>query len=278
MPKPAITIIGHVCIDHNTIDGVECRRWGSPAAYIAHYYRIHAGIIPQIFALYGKDFTDFVSGLNLVTKPTERPTLQYENIVTGGERVQFCHHSDTSPLPEIDKTMARRLQLSDIVIIAPLTPTGDLAYFKKLMSYVPDRAIKALIAQGYTRRIKQDGKIEQQDLQNAADILPLFDIVIASNEDHPSAMSAAKTWASYNDRLNVVITEAEQGATIFTKNTVEHIPTTPLKIEDIKNPIGSGDVFSAQVILGLASGKSINRAVKDAHVTTAKILLSEPFL
>jgi hypothetical protein len=190
MQKPQITIVGHVCIDHNTIEGKEYRRWGSPAAYIAHYYRAHTGVTPEIFAVYGEDFISYASGLSLVVKPVDTETLRYENVFVKGEREWFCRNVDTSPLPNIDQIFVERLRQSDAIIFAPLLPVDALSYVAELSSHVPRRSLKAVLPQGFMRHVDELGKVWPQEFANALEILPHFDLAIISSDDHPEHLSS----------------------------------------------------------------------------------------
>ncbi len=40
---PRIVFAGHICIDHNVVDGKSQTRWGSPALYMAEYLQAARG-------------------------------------------------------------------------------------------------------------------------------------------------------------------------------------------------------------------------------------------
>lgn len=276
MSKPVVTIIGHVCIDHNTIDGTEYEKWGSSAMYIAKYYLEHFGIKSHIISSYGRDFAKYASDFSFTEKPNDSKTLLYENIVTDGRRVQYCRNS--SPLVPVHESIIDLLQKTDILIVAPQIPNYTAAYISDILQHVPDDSLKILLPQGFMRRVSDDGKIEKREFIEATSVVPYFDAVIASDEDYDSILDLAATWAKHAASSSIVITQAEKGATVFHEGGVKHIPTVPLPFDQIKNPVGSGDMFSAQYAIGLYNKLHPHDAVHEANKTTGQALLAEPLI
>lgn len=274
--KPIVTIIGHVCVDHNTIDGVSRTTWGSSAMYIAKYYLKNFGVRPRIVARYGHDFTPFAQDFVFTEQPEGEMSLRYENIVNNGERVQFCHHSEVSAPVPARKDIAEMIRGSDVVIVAPLLANYGADYIAEVMRYASSDCLKVLLPQGYMRHINAADKIEKQAFTDAAAIVPYFDLVIASEEDGDGMLELAREWASYGDGQSVVITQAEHGATVFDARGAEQVPTTPLAFSDIKNPVGSGDMFSAQLAIGMHDGLDAHEATRRANQAMAAVLLGEP--
>lgn len=51
--------------------------------------------------------------------------------------------------------------------------------------------------------------------------------------------------------LLVVITQAEKGASLVKNNTAVSVLTKPIPFSQIMNPVGSGDIFSANLCMAL---------------------------
>lgn len=273
--KPVVTIIGHVCIDHNTIDGASRTTWGSSAMYIAKYYLKNFDVRPRIIARYGQDFVPYTQDFVFAEAADGEVTLQYENIVNDGNRVQFCHHSEASGPVPVREEIAELVRSSDIVIVAPLLANYSAEYIADVMQHASANCLKVLLPQGFVRHINDEEKIEKQAFTDAAAIVSHFDLVVASEEDGDDMMSQAQSWLAAGAG-NVVITQAEKGAMVFDSRGNAQIPTTPLSFHDIKNPVGSGDMFSAQLAIGMHDGLDVHEATRRANQAMAVVLLGDP--
>lgn len=278
MPQPIITIIGHVCIDDNIINNAKVETWGSPAMYMAHYYLKNFDIKSHVVAGYGNDFSKYTGKFLFTEMPDNRKTMIYENIVNNGKRTQFCHNSNSAAPVQLRKDVTDLIQKSDILIIAPQVPNYPKEYITDIMTFIPKKCVKVLLPQGYMRQVGQNDKIEQRNFVEASHILPYFDVVIASDEDYSGILKLAPHWSGYKENSNIIITQAEKGATIFRGGESQHIATQPIKFKDIRNPVGSGDIFSAQVAIGLYNNLEPYEAVRLANQATTKSLLSDPLV
>lgn len=156
MKKPIVTIIGHTCIDHNTIDGIKYENWGSSAMYIAKYFSKEFGIQSHIVSSYGHDFVKYATDFVFLGTPGDHNTLLYENIVTNGDRVQFCRHSDFSPPVDLKENIINILRRTDILIVAPMLANYSMEYIEQVMQYLPEGSLKVLLPQGYMRHINAE--------------------------------------------------------------------------------------------------------------------------
>jgi Sugar kinases, ribokinase family len=276
MQKPIVTIIGHTCIDHNTIDGVRYESWGSSAMYIAKYFAKEFDVKSHIVSSYGHDFMKYATEFNFIGEPSSENTLLYENIVNNGDRTQFCKHSNFSPPVKVEGEVANLLSQTDILIIAPMLANYSVEYIDQIMEYLPEKTLKVLLPQGYMRHINSENKIEKKEFTEAKHILKYFDVVVASDEDYDNALEVAKDWAKHKDGSSIVITQAEKGATVFHEGQSTQISTTPIPFNEIKNPVGSGDMFSAQFTMSLHNRLHPHEAVRQANEATARALLSNP--
>lgn len=276
MLKPVITIVGHTCIDHNTIDGTKQEKWGSSAMYIAKYYHKLFGIKSHIVSNYGHDFLKYARDFVFTENPRGNKTLVYENVVTNGCRVQHCRNSDcSSPVP-LNEDIINLLRRTNILIVAPQISNYTADYISEIVQHSPENSLKILLPQGLMRQINGDDKIEKRVFSEAEEIIRHFDAVIASDEDYDDILDLAERWAEYKTGSSIVITQAEKGAIVFHKGKAKQIPTTPLPFNKIKNPVGSGDMFSAQFAVSLHGKLHPYDAVREANMTTARALLDEP--
>jgi sugar/nucleoside kinase (ribokinase family) len=273
MDSPNIVFIGHVVIDHNKVEQASYIKWGSPAMFMTKYFQSHFGLQPSIIASYGEDFLQFTDGLSLLPNtPNLTHSTIYENIVTNGRRTQYCHYGN-APLPDITPDVQAVLQKADILYLAPLMPTFTADYVTKFMSYVSKDCLRILSPQGYLRHIAADDLVQPREFSEAAAILPYFDTVILSDEDHPQADERAHQWKAASPKTEIIITLNARGADIIQSKGVQHIPTTPIPLDQIVDSTGLGDVFSAAVGYSLYRGKDLVSAVNTAHDATREKLL-----
>jgi sugar/nucleoside kinase (ribokinase family) len=274
--SPTITIVGHVCIDQNTIDGVSSEKWGSSPMYIANYLQINHGIQPSIIAPYGNDFSQYTDGFRFITTAYGSKTLIYKNIVTNGSRMQYCYNAMGATHPAITTDVIDRLRSTDILIVTPMTPYLDVKYVLELLRYIPEKCLTVLLPQGYMREINQDDTVSIREFIEAPQLLSEFDILVASDEDYIAVQDWATHQTILHQNLSAVITNAEKGATLFARGKQTGVPTTPVPFDKIKNPVGSGDIFSAQLSVSFHSGFDIVKAIQSANdATGASLLLSK---
>lgn len=273
---PTVTLIGHVCIDNNTIEGAKFETWGSSVMYIAKYLLKNFGIHSHIIAPYGQNFVKYTESFDFLVPPTTPDTLQYENIVNNGTRVQYCHHAELSNPVTINEKIKELLEHTDILVVAPLVANYQVTYIAQIMEFLPKECLRVLLPQGYMRHINGEDRIEKRMFSEAEQLLTYFDVVVASDEDCDNALDVAKVWATYKEESSIVITQASKGATLFNNGKVTQIPTTAIPPSQIKNPVGSGDTFSARLAIDLHNKLSPSDAVRNANAATAKVLLSQP--
>ena len=269
--KPKVTICGHVCIDHNKIGKTFSISWGSAVMYIANYFKNTYGLSSNIIAPYGEDFEKYAANVNILNNSESSQTLIYKNILENEKRIQYCFNTEATSLPRLNAKMKKALQETDILFIAPLLPNYSYSYVAALLEHVPSGCLKILSPQGYMRRIDASGLVSKGSFNEAEKIIELFDIVVMSDEDYKDALEAAKIWTSATN-TKIIITQNRRGATLFEKNIVRHIPTRPLAENEIKNSIGSGDTFSAELAHGIYAGKAIDQAIVSAHKAVGKKL------
>lgn len=240
-----ITILGHVCVDHNFSEGATYKSVGSPALFISRIFgslpQAHANI--RIITPYGPDFNSYQHGLTLYPlTPPNTKTLTYENRSKGNLRMQKASNRDESnPVPLNDELISI-IQSSDIIFFAPLIPNYSVEYIKTVLTYVRNDALKILLPQGYYRDFTDDDEVYPREFTEASELVPLFDFAIVSEQDHHEMLATAKRWSR---DTKVILTIGEKGALFFDDGQSFLVPTRAVPLRDIVDSVGSGDIFSA---------------------------------
>jgi sugar/nucleoside kinase (ribokinase family) len=238
-----ITVVGHVCIDNNISENVTYTSAGSPAMFMVKVYKKFPDVLVNIIAPYGRDFLTYLGNVHIYPKkPTAERTLIYENKSRDNIRTQKAlNRKYAKPLP-IDTEFKKIIASSDVIFFAPLTPDFSLDYVENFITPAKKDQVKILMSQGYCRDFDKDDNVIQRDFIEAAKIIPLFDFVIVSDQDHKDINNIAKSWA---ERTNVIITLGDKGAKHLYRNDSIFASVDPVKSEDIVDSVGSGDIFSA---------------------------------
>lgn len=279
MDSPNTVIVGHVCVDHNTTENANYINWGSSALYIAQYLQAQHYLVPLVVSNYGPDLMPYLPAVDMLPgRPNQEKTLLYENDTRATPRIWKAYNTEFAEPPELTPAVIAALEQADILIVATLLPNYSAAYLRQLLSHTKDSCFKVLCPQGYFRNIQANGLVVPHDFAQAVDIVPLFDVVIYSEEDHPQAFKVAEGWVRVAPKSQIVVTQGANGASIINKNGVKHIPTTPIPEEKIVDSVGCGDVFDAAVAYAYFKNKDLPKAIALAHKAAAKKLLTTPSL
>lgn len=267
-----IVIFGHVCVDENVVEGESYRAWGSSVLYMAQYLNEIVGCRPDIIAPHGSDIYSLTE-YEMINPPNMQSTLVYENKVRNGKRTQRVRGSVTIPEVTINEECAAKLSAAEMFVYAPLLPTYNASYIQKLINTLPKTALKIILPQGYFRSVERDGFISKRNFTEAEQLLPLFDMMILSNEDTDVNSSIISEWLSFNRKIKVIITRNADGAAVYGADSEILIPTIPLAVDEILNPIGTGDVFGAACAYRYAFTLDIKTSVEFAHRAATQSLL-----
>ncbi len=274
MKQPNIIFVGHVVIDHNKVEQTSYVRWGSPAMFMLRYFRTKFAFDATIIASYGQDFLHYAGDVLLLPKaPNLEHTIIYENIVTNGHRTQYCHGKD-APLPDLTPSVLQTLSKADIIFLAPLTPAFTAEYVEKLMGAAPSGCLKVLLPQGYLRLINDDDLVSPREFSEAGNIMPHFDLVILSDEDHPRADIVTREWKQQSPNTNIIVTRNAEGADIILPEGVERVPTQAIPLDKIVDSVGLGDVFGAATAYHLWQFGNLVAAVKEGNAAALEKLLT----
>jgi sugar/nucleoside kinase (ribokinase family) len=275
MKQPNIVLVGHACIDRNNIEGEKYTKWGGPTIFMAKYFEQAFNSPSTIIASYGDDLLSYVDGVTLYPgKPNIDASLVFENTVTDGRRTQRCQHADIALPAEIDSSAKKILAECDILIVGALTPCYTPSSIASLMSAVRKNCLTVLSPQGYFRDIKPDGSIELREFVEASEVIPQFDLVVLSDEDHPNAFDRAHEWKQFGPKTEIIVTRNAHGADIITNDGTINVPTNPVANKDIVDPVGAGDVFTAATAYHLRQHGDLTGAIKSGHAAAREKLLT----
>ena len=258
-----ITVIGHVCIDNNISENTTYTSAGSPAMFMTKVYKNFPEVKINIIAPYGKDFLPYCKDINIYPKkPIGDWTLIYENKSKGNIRTQKALNRQSAKSIPIDKEFKTIIASSDVIFFAPITPDFSIDYVENFITLAKKDSVKILIPQGYYRNFDKDDNVIQRDFIEAEKLIPLFDFVIVSDQDHKDINNIAKSWAG---KTNVIITMGDKGAMHLYRSNSIFAPVDPVKPEDVVDSVGSGDIFSAAFGYKFFLTKNIKQSLEFAN-------------
>ncbi|MEI7579198.1 MAG: PfkB family carbohydrate kinase [bacterium] len=269
-----ITILGHVCIDKNTSEHATYVTAGSPAIFMSKILKQLPENQVKILAPYGSDFLQYYSGQEIYPEvPVNKQTLIYENITKNSKREQKAWNRELALPITIDQNCRNFLTTTDLIFITPLLPNFSATYLSQTLANLPKQSLKVLLPQGYYRDFDQN--VITRDFQEAADILPLMDLVIVSEQDHPQMLETARQWVN-EFKIIVVITLGEKGALILTQSEELLIPAQVVPENEIVDSVGSGDIFSVGFAFRYLQTKSLREAGRFANALARQCLFYTP--
>lgn len=265
-----ITILGHVCIDSNISEHASYTSAGSPAMYMAKVYQQFAGITTQIIAPYGPDFLQYLKKISIYpSKPPGEKTLIYRNLSQGTIRTQKALNREYAESLPITNELQALIAASDVLFFAPLTPDYSIQYVHYLMNSAKKETVKILLPQGYYRSFDSENNVHQREFKEATALLPLFDFVIVSEQDHFAINDFAKDWAQY---IQVIVTKGDKGVDYYHGKDKLSIPTKPVLPENIIDSVGSGDIFSASFGYKYFETKDVKKSLEFANTIARQCL------
>jgi sugar/nucleoside kinase (ribokinase family) len=271
-----ITILGHVCIDQNVSEQASYTAAGGPAMFMQKILQQLPDNQVTIIAPYGTDFLPYAPTANLYpTQPTSDQTLTYENVSRAGVRVQKAYHRQAAQLLPIDPTIQALVAASDIIFIAPLLPNFSPDYLRQILSSAQPTALKILLPQGYYRNFDSEDRVMVRAFSEATPILPLINLVIVSDQDHPEMLALAKVWSD-QFKILVVTTLGKAGAVAMRAGTATPLPTRIVPANEVVDSVGSGDIFSAGFGYRYRQTQDITEAGRFANELARQCLFFTP--
>lgn len=265
-----VTILGHVVIDNNISENATYTTAGSPAMFIDKVYKKFPDVLTNIISPYGVDFLPYTKEITIFPlKPTSKLTIIYENKSLGNLRTQKAFNREHGkPLP-ITEDLKQAVAVADVLFFAPLTPEFACDYIAEVMRSISANALKILIPQGYYRSFDAEDNVIQRDFIEADELIPFFDFVIVSDQDHIDMQSIAQKWAQ---KTHVIMTMGDKGAKYLYENESIVVPVEAVKPEDIVDSVGSGDIFSASFAYKYFLTKDMKKSLEFANIIARQCL------
>lgn len=258
-----ITIIGHVCIDNNVSEHSTYTTAGSPAMFMNKVYKKFPVVETNVIAPYGVDFLVYAQEVNMFPKkPISDRTLIYENISQGNKRIQKALNREYAKPISLESNLQKIISESDVIFFAPLTPDYSIQYVVDLMKSTKTDSLKILLPQGYYRSFDKEDNVIQRDFVEADSLVPLFNIVIVSEQDHKEIHTITKKWSK---KTQVIMTLGDKGSSYLYQGEMLLAPVHQVKIEEIVDSVGSGDVFSASFGYKYHLTKDIKKSLEFAN-------------
>lgn len=185
-------------------------------------------------------------------------TMEYTNIYDENfARRQKAHMTRNPILPE-DINIS--LENVSSVLLSPLSPY-DIP--PETIDYLKENEVRTvLIPQGYLRRTDNNDNVVKRSWKNKSEYLKNTDIISLDENEAKTAFDLKKI----NNEIvlsiiekygleQIIITKAERGSTIYTKECVYNIPA--IKTEHTIDATGLGDTYIAAYIARLEETDNI---------------------
>lgn len=262
---------GKLCIDRNSIDGVEQPvAPGSPAYFVAHALE-GFGLKALVVSPRGEDYDDTWLGVDVYPpEPRGGQTLTYENNYWEGVRELVAKGVEVAVDVGAEEVPDELVDGVKVLVVAPLDPNLGVEEVEKIIAKAGKRVIRMCLPQGFFRRFGEEGKVYQGEWEEAEAMLRLFDYVVLSEEDGEDIDGLAEEWSQVGGKRNrarVVVTRAEKGCSLYEDG--ERINVGAYPVEKVVDPVGAGDVFAAAMLYALANDESLGEACDFANAAGA---------
>ena len=122
--------------------------------------------------------------------------------------------------------------------------------------------LKIFLPQGYYRSFDEEDCVIEREFVEADELIPLFDFVIVSEQDHRDMLNIAKVWSK---NTQVIMTQGDKGAQYFSQNASLTVPVDSVNPTDIIDSVGSGDIFSASFGYKYYLTKDVKKSLEFAN-------------
>lgn len=255
-------MIDYLAIGHVTEDLWKDRQ-PTAGGTVMYASRCARALLPKVAVLTaaaaGLDEAGIFPGIAVHRVDSPR-TTQFWNVYDGSHRTQY---TNASPVVLGAEHFNAELRDSAIVHLAPVC--NEVA--PSILREIPDSAFVGLTPQGWLRRWKDDGRVEQhpRNWTDAATFLKRADAVVMSIEDINGDWATARDWA--NQARLMVVTQSELGCTLYIEGEAIRVPAPQVRQVD---PTGAGDVFAATFFIALRRGELPMRATQMANCLAAQ--------
>ena len=263
--SPDFISLGLLSFDINDYgDGTYLKNPGGAVAYsskLASDHQMNPGIVTSC----GKDYDIeiLLPDTKTIIYPSENTTT-FMNTYNLEERNQaLLLHSNKIPQQIIPKEWKK----PKIFFAGPLLheiPKDSINWFQADFSYI--------VPQGWFRRWGDDGIIEIISHMANNQFNKKWDLMVLSKEESKNlSKELLLSWAKI-----ICITKSSDGANIFCDNGDE-FNISAIKVPDVVDPTGAGDIWAAAMAIKLYSGSSIIEAGNYASAAAALSIESYGF-
>lgn len=272
-----ILVFSQVCIDHNVSEGAEYTAAGSPGMFMAKIFTLFDDVDFTVVSHYGRDFKQYLGNIAIYPRePVSAATFIYENSTKSGIRTQRGLLRQFASPVEIDENLKELIQKADVIIFAPILPNYSTNYIGEIVSYKKEGAVTILLPQGYFRDFDREDNVIEREFVEAADIMPLVDIVIVSEQDHPQIEPMVIDWVK-TGKTTALVTLGPGGAEIIQKGGRQLVAPLEVVAEDqIIDSVGAGDIFSASFIYHYMKTRNMPKSVESGNMVAGKSLFYTP--
>jgi hypothetical protein len=237
--------IGHLTVDL-TPDGPRLGGTAAYAALTAQALGLRAGILTA----WAEELPlGPLADLPIVNIGAEVSST-FQNTYTAAGRTQRYHgEAPTLEFHHIPEAWRN----PRILHLAPVA--GEVS--QRILSYA-NEALRVVTPQGWLRHWDADGYVESSDWEEDVFVLSRADATVLSLDEVGGEMARIERLAAICPVL--VVTDGEDGATLYTVGEEIQIPTPA--IDDVVDPTGAGDVFAAAFFVRLQQSGS---ALEAAH-------------
>lgn len=192
-------------------------------------------------------------GVRVVALPSQHDTV-FRNRYQGGHRTQqILSRAASLALDAFPPSAA------SVVLLGPVAQEVPPAWAERF----PEAIVGACL-QGWLRGWDASGRVAPRPWREAGRWLPRLAVAFLSLEDVGGRRSRVRLYAS-RARL-LVLTEGDQGATLFQEGHPVRVPAFPATEVD---PTGAGDVFAAAFLIRYAEGATPAEAARFAAAAAA---------
>jgi 1D-myo-inositol 3-kinase len=251
---PEFLIIGHITKDMLPQGGFNLGGTVSYAATTAHQLGYRVGVITSTGP--DLDVAQVLPYAQVVCQPAESTTV-FENIYHDGERTQILHQRGGMLECELVPDAWRQVPIAHL---GPLDQEIDEGIFHCF----DEQALICVTPQGFLRRWDEQGLVSFTEWTPPEAILRRINALVLSEHDVPDPEGLVRDWGRFIDYI--VVTKAEQGATVYYQGTSCHHETRPAQQVD---PTGAGDVFAPAFMIRLLETGDPCQAADFANVVAS---------
>ena len=265
--KNNILLWGDLCIDRNNLQGKEVCGPGGSVYYSSKIFK-NFKWNPFIISPRGNDYDDaWLEGVSIFPKnPLLERTLVYQNRYdSNGKRTLYSENRDCASFVKPSLLPSGLINSAKAIVVCPIDNNVSPLNVKELTAVMAKETLLACLPQGFFRRYEDDGRVYQDEWENAEEVIPYLALNFLSKEDGKDLDKKAEEW----NRLGsiVVITRAEKGCSVFKDG--KRTDFAAFSVEKVVDPVGSGDVFSAAFIHSYLLDKDFKKAAVFANATAA---------